>query len=204
MPVMDGYALCRKVKTTPEFRAVPFMLLTQLSHPVDMFKGLEAGADYYNLKPFDAGKLRERVVAIINSGPSGKPGPDSNLAGLKLAYDGHAYAINAGGAQILDLLLATFENIVKKNEELQDANRKLSEALRDNKALRGLIPICSYCKKVRDDQGYWDQVESYVSKHSEAHFSHGICPNCYQKYIQTLRKTPGPAKETGPGTRPGV
>ena len=44
--------------------------------------------------------------------------------------------------------------------------------------LRGIIPICSKCKKVRDDKGYWNQIESYIEKHSEAFFSHGICPEC--------------------------
>ena len=197
MPVMDGYTLCQKLKSTPQYRQVPFMLLTALSHPADIFKGLESGADFYSLKPYDAEKLRERVVSILNDHQiSVAPGiptqPD-----LKFAYAGQAYAINAGRGQILDLLLATFENIVCKNQELLEANRKLSEALRDNKALRGLIPICSYCKKVRDDRGYWDQVESYVTKHSDAQFSHGICPRCYDAQIKQLAPAPVVPVEEG-------
>lgn len=190
MPVMDGYTLCQKLKSLPQYRHVPFMLLTSLSHPADIFKGLESGADYYSLKPYDAEKLRERVVSILNRNQvSASPGAPAQ-PDLKFAYGGQAYAINAGRGQILDLLLATFENVVSKNQELQEANRKLSEALRDNKALRGLIPICSYCKKVRDDRGYWDQVESYVTKHSDAQFSHGICPRCYDAQIQQLAPAP--------------
>ena len=55
---------------------------------------------------------------------------------------------------------------------------ELSQALKKIKTLRGLIPICSHCKKVRDDQGFWNQVESFIAEHSEAEFSHSICPEC--------------------------
>jgi hypothetical protein len=59
---------------------------------------------------------------------------------------------------------------------------ELQEALATVKTLRGLIPICAWCKKVRDDQGYWSQVEVYVRDRSEAEFSHGICPDCKKKF----------------------
>ena len=54
------------------------------------------------------------------------------------------------------------------------------------KILRGLIPICSYCKKIRDDKGYWKQIEAYVASHSEVRFSHGICQECAKKYFPDL------------------
>jgi hypothetical protein len=55
---------------------------------------------------------------------------------------------------------------------------KLKQALEEIRVLRGILPICSHCKKIRNDQGYWQQLESYISSHSEAEFSHGICPHC--------------------------
>jgi len=55
---------------------------------------------------------------------------------------------------------------------------ELQEALENIKTLKGLFPICSSCKKIRDDSGYWNQIESYIQKHSEAEFSHGMCPEC--------------------------
>jgi len=58
---------------------------------------------------------------------------------------------------------------------------KLQESLKKVKQLSGFIPICASCKKIRDDKGYWNQVEKYVSEHSEAEFSHGICPECMKK-----------------------
>jgi len=66
-------------------------------------------------------------------------------------------------------------------QELQNANTMLRQALAEIKTLQGIIPICASCKKIRDEKGYWDQVESYVSKHTEALFSHGICPECAKK-----------------------
>jgi hypothetical protein len=58
---------------------------------------------------------------------------------------------------------------------------KLEAALKDVKTLKGFIPICASCKKVRDDQGYWNQIEKYIRDRSEAEFSHGICPDCAEK-----------------------
>jgi len=59
---------------------------------------------------------------------------------------------------------------------------QLQDAVNNVKTLRGLVPICSVCKKIRDDSGYWQAVEQYVSEHSEAEFTHGICPDCMKKY----------------------
>jgi len=61
---------------------------------------------------------------------------------------------------------------------------ELEEAITRVRQLRGLLPICSYCKKIRDDQNYWQQVEQYVSTHTDVQFSHGICPDCYRKVVE--------------------
>jgi len=66
-------------------------------------------------------------------------------------------------------------------QELRRINKELKEALDEIKTLRGILPICASCKKIRDDKGYWQQIESYISRHSEALFSHGICPECVRK-----------------------
>lgn len=62
--------------------------------------------------------------------------------------------------------------------------REMEEALARVKTLQGLLPICSYCKRVRNDGDYWQQVESYISDHSDARFSHGICPDCYETAVR--------------------
>ncbi len=74
----------------------------------------------------------------------------------------------------------------KSHDELgkrvRERTADLKKALDDIKTLKGIIPICSYCKKIRDDKGYWNQLESYIKTHSEADFSHSICPDCAKKH----------------------
>jgi sigma-B regulation protein RsbU (phosphoserine phosphatase) len=75
--------------------------------------------------------------------------------------------------------------ITELQKSLADRVVDLEAALSRVKQLQGLLPICSYCKKVRDDQNYWTQVDSYISKHTEVEFSHSICPTCYDQLIKT-------------------
>ena len=67
--------------------------------------------------------------------------------------------------------------------------RELEDAIARIKTLQGLLPICSYCKRVRNDGDYWQQVESYISDHSDARFSHGICPDCYESVVRPQLQT---------------
>jgi phosphoserine phosphatase RsbU/P len=78
--------------------------------------------------------------------------------------------------------------MIEMQERLAQQLQELIKANEQIKILQGIIPICSYCKNIRDDQGYWKQVEEYVSKNSDARFSHGICPECVQKYFPDLKK----------------
>ncbi len=70
----------------------------------------------------------------------------------------------------------------KKEEEQRKLISKLQEALTEIKTLKGLIPICASCKKIRDDKGYWNQLEVYISEHTDAVFSHGFCPECAEEW----------------------
>src|ERR1700678_3350717 len=76
------------------------------------------------------------------------------------------------------------KQMVQLQQALTERVAELGEALLSVKQLGGLLPICSYCKKIRDDQNYWQQVESYVGEHSGARFSHSICPQCYEDIIK--------------------
>ena len=69
----------------------------------------------------------------------------------------------------------------KRETELRRSNEELQRALREVKVLRGLIPICASCKKIRNDGGFWQQFEEYIGEHSEAEFSHGLCQPCLKK-----------------------
>lgn len=63
--------------------------------------------------------------------------------------------------------------------------RNLSELLANVRELEGLLPMCAWCKKVRDDQGYWQQIETYISAHTKADWTHGICPDCQAKFMES-------------------
>ena len=79
--------------------------------------------------------------------------------------------------------LIVLRDITARKEAEQEREQLIAElqkALSDVKTLSGLLPICASCKKIRDDNGYWNQFESYIHKHSEVKFSHGICPQCVQ------------------------
>ena len=69
----------------------------------------------------------------------------------------------------------------QQHKEMEDINVQLKEAIDHVKQLGGLLPICAECKNIRDDKGYWNQIEAYISEHSEAEFSHSICPDCASK-----------------------
>lgn len=73
------------------------------------------------------------------------------------------------------------ERIIDLQRSLASRVRLLEDALGRVRQLQGLLPICSYCKKIRNDKNYWQQVETYVEEHSKAQFTHGICPDCYAK-----------------------
>jgi sensor domain CHASE-containing protein len=95
----------------------------------------------------------------------------------------------AVGLIILSLLCIQQREMTrrKKAEEAREALiKELQKALSEVKQLSGLLPICSYCKKIRDDKGYWNQIESYIHEHSEAEFSHGICQECAKIYFPDL------------------
>jgi hypothetical protein len=74
----------------------------------------------------------------------------------------------------------------KQTSELQAVIAELHESLTRVKMLEGIIPICMYCKKIRDDHNSWSQLEQYISKHSKAKFSHGICPNCVKEKLSAI------------------
>lgn len=87
-------------------------------------------------------------------------------------------------SQAIVIARARFSDLLRvrhANDVLQRRTRELEEALTKIKTLRGLIPLCSSCKKIRSDKGYWQQLEEYLMEHSEADFTHGICPECFEQ-----------------------
>lgn len=96
-----------------------------------------------------------------------------------LVREGEVYPMQelVGRTQMLAAMVA------ERTEELEAKNVKLAEAMANIRTLKGLVPICAHCKKIRDDAGYWHQVETYVHDHTEAEFSHGLCPDCIPQFF---------------------
>jgi len=85
------------------------------------------------------------------------------------------------GAQMLALQKALAQRVEELEEALSQVNH-----------LQGMLPICSYCKKIRGDQNYWQRVEDYISDHADVQFSHGICPDCYERVIRDYEEQKQP------------
>ena len=94
---------------------------------------------------------------------------------------GHRIMVTESGT--VEQIAAMHQDLINLNRELTRKNHQLEEARKRIKVLGGLLPICMYCKKIRNDKGYWDQLEMYIDDHSEARFSHSICPECAKKHF---------------------
>ena len=101
------------------------------------------------------------------------------VAGLDAGADD--YVIKPFDPEELRARVAVGARVLALQQKLAERVAELQTALSNVKQLRGLLPICSYCKRIRDDNQYWQQVEGYIAEHSDAQFSHGICPSCYER-----------------------
>lgn len=112
---------------------------------------------------------------------------DDELADLARENNGMAAKLKESYVSVEKLQQEVVQR-KQAQEEREGLITELQKALSEVKALSGLLPICASCKKIRDDKGYWNQIEGYISKHSEAVFSHGICPDCVKKLYPELGK----------------
>ncbi len=131
----------------------PVVLLTAMDTPELVERARDAGVEAYLVKPPEANELqRAIVIALARSQESAE-------------------------------LRRLNEELNRVNAELQKRNRQLQKALETIKTLSGLVPICAWCgKKIQDEDGQWTSIETYIEKHSDAEFTHGICPDCLTKF----------------------
>lgn len=126
MPGMDGYELCRRVKSEPAWKHIPVMLLTALSAPEDIIHGLECGADNFIVKPYEEHFLIARIRSVQANCTLSRESDERG--GIEVEFAGRRYTIEAGRRQILNLLLSTYETAVKTNADLIEAHEALKAA----------------------------------------------------------------------------
>lgn len=142
MPRLSGVDICHKLKDL-ELETPPYIiLLTSMDSKANLIEGLQAGADDYVTKPFDANELEAR--------------------------------------------LSVGKRVIKLQSALADRVSELQNALNHVKNLQGIIPICSHCHNIRNDQESWQRIEQYICEHTDAQFSHGICPECMKKHYSEI------------------
>ncbi len=139
MPRISGVELCAHFRSAGPGQPYTFIiLLTARDDSEDVVEGLNAGADDYIIKPFNAAELLARI--------------------------------------------RTGERIVRLETILRRRNEELEQSLLTIRRLKGLLPICMFCKRVRNDQDYWQQLETYIHEQTGTDFSHGVCPECLKKH----------------------
>ena len=125
MPEMDGYELCRQMRADAELKDIPVILLTTLSDPKDVIKGLECGANNFIMKPFDENHLLSRIQHVLTNIKLRKFSKAE--MGINVYFGGENYFITAERMQILDLLLSTYENAYRQNHELIETQNELAQ-----------------------------------------------------------------------------
>jgi DNA-binding NtrC family response regulator len=146
-----------------------------------------------------------RAVEILTSPPEAGPFPIMVMT----SYGNEQLAVEAIKAGALDYVVKSAEAFAMMPRTVERALREwtllterreavaaqqrliaqLEEALSKVKTLSGLLPICSACKKIRDDQGYWSQVEGYIQEHTDARFTHSYCPECARKFLSKVERS---------------
>jgi DNA-binding response OmpR family regulator len=112
-------------------------------------------------------------------------GTDDNELGLAALHEG-AQDYLAKGQINRNLMVRSIRYALEREkilDDLRQARAAAETALATVKTLTGLLPICAACKQIRDDQGYWNKVETYIAKHTDVQFTHSLCPDCVQKYF---------------------
>jgi len=203
MPRMDGYRLCHEVRKNPKLRNLRFILYSSTyTSPADVSLGNTVGADEFIAKPAP-------IAVIVNALQipcAGRTSRSSDLPDDALVVQQYSAVLVAkleekntelqqaleetrrAHKQIQELNVDLDRRVQERTAELAKTNAELTTSLAEVKQLNGLLPICSYCKKIRDDKNYWDSVEHYITRHTNSNFSHGICPECYEKHVTPMLK----------------
>ncbi|MFN2397986.1 MAG: hybrid sensor histidine kinase/response regulator [Gemmatimonadaceae bacterium] len=144
MPGITGYEVCRRIKQQPAKRDLPVVLLTSLSDPMDIVRGLECGADNYITKPYDPEHLIQRVKQVLDNREMRRvESPDGSV---DIAFQGEKFRITANKQQILDLLISSYEELVRTNRAVEESRRQLENRTRDAEQAREEAEAANHAK----------------------------------------------------------
>ena len=161
---MEGIEICQRLRERKNLAFIYTLLLTMRREKEDIIKALDAGAHDFLSKPVHTGELRSRIAV-----------------GVRLVEAENEIRLKNN-------------KLSDTNEQLNRTNEKLERALKEIKTLKGILPICSHCKKIRlenanpRDQDSWIMMEEYIGSRTEADFSHSICPECARKLYPEFLK----------------
>ena len=125
-------------------------------------------------------KLKEMVQTVDHSGDHFQTQhrrKDGTIIDVEISTNGSCYR----GQKLVLCVCRDITERKRLERKQKKLIKDLREALEEIRTLRGIFPICSHCKKIRDDTGYWEQIDVYLKEHSDAEFSHGLCPDCFIK-----------------------
>lgn len=171
MPGMSGAELLAQAREVAPF--AERIIITGYTEPEDIIAAINKGHVYrYILKPWSADELR-----------------------ITIAQSVERFQLKQHNRELMEELrqknLELEERVRERTAELNKANQALTARVEELertkyelKTLQGLLPICSYCKKIRDDKNSWHQLEEYLSRTADVLFSHGICPDCYREVVR--------------------
>jgi PleD family two-component response regulator len=181
MPGVDGLAIVGRFRANPATRHTPIVVLSTKEEAQVKSLAFAVGANDYLVK------LPDRLELVA-----------------RVRYHSKSYLNQLERDEAYRALRESQQQLLESNAALLAVNQKLGEALADVKQLTGMLPICSYCKRVRNDQNYWDQIEAYLCKHSDLRLSHGVCDQCFDKHAAQFGLTTQEAAEASPPARTGL
>jgi len=158
MEGMDGFETCHILKENISTKDIPVLFISALSNTINKVKGFKVGGVDYITKPFQA----DEVIARVNT----------HLALTRLRKE-----LEEQNKLLKDEIDERKQIEIEKEKLIKE----LKDALSEVKTLRAFIPICANCKNIRNDEGYWEQVEVYMQDKINANFSHSLCPTCVAK-----------------------
>jgi DNA-binding response OmpR family regulator len=181
MPGVDGLAIVSRFRANPATKNTPIVVLSSKEDPETKSLAFSVGANDYLVK------LPEQLEFVA-----------------RVRYHANAYRSQIQRDVAFRALRESQQQLLESNAALMATNQKLGEALGHVKQLRGLLPICCYCKRVRNDGDYWKAIDEYLTENSDLRLSHGVCDECEQAQVDALKQelvgqaaAPGQPSRTG-------